>query len=105
MKHPGLFGSHVRPLTPRRADAHEAGPFEPRGRLLGTQAAQLRSMLLSIFAIVYEVLPCELFGRTFLIVPKLHHNAAVSTLPVCKSLSRSELVGAWRFELQTSCAQ
>jgi len=43
--------------------------------------------------------------QIFLIVPKLHHNAAAPKFALCKSLSHRKLVGAWRFELQTSCAQ
>jgi hypothetical protein len=41
----------------------------------------------------------------FFYVPKLHHNAAVSKIASCKRLNWKDLAGAWRFELQTSCAQ
>jgi hypothetical protein len=41
----------------------------------------------------------------FRIVPKLHHNAAVPKSSFCKFLNWKYLVGAWRFELQASCAQ
>jgi hypothetical protein len=43
--------------------------------------------------------------RIFLVVPKLHHHAAVAQLSFCNFLIEKDLVGAWRFELQTSCAQ
>ena len=44
------------------------------------------------------------FGN-FLVVPKLQHNAAAPKSGFCNLLIYGDLVGAWRFELQTSCAQ
>jgi len=60
---------------------------------------------LSMFLIAYAKFACDFSARIFLIVPKLHHNAAVPKLSFCKSLSPKMLVGARGFEPRTSCAQ
>ena len=74
-------------------------------RLLGTQATLLWPMLLAVFAIVYATFRCDFSAGNFLIVPNLHQNAAEQKLPTYRSLNQRELVGASRFELETSCAQ
>jgi len=58
-----------------------------------------------MFPIRYAKVACDFSARIALIIPKLHHNAAVPKLAFCKLLSHRKLVGAWRFELQTPCAQ
>jgi hypothetical protein len=45
-----------------------------------------RPILPLMFAIAYALSECDFPARNFLIVPKLHHNAAAQKLPTSKSL-------------------
>jgi hypothetical protein len=58
-----------------------------------------------IFPLVYATFQTHFISGVFLIVPKLHHNAAEPKPCSRNLLIWMDLVGAWRFELQASCAQ
>ena len=59
----------------------------------------------SMFLIVYAIFEYDFSTQAFLVVPKLHHNAAKPKSGFCNLLNYGDLVGARGFEPRTSCAQ
>ena len=100
--------------TNRRESLHQQQSPAPRALLLTRQVRSNSgpptrhtggSLSLSMFPIADAKFACDFSARIFLLVPKLHHNAAVPKSGFCNLLSENDLVGGRGFEPRASCAQ